>query len=239
MPQQPIVSNFASSQGLAWPTPDSQVAGHDGAEQQMPENTLETDQPHETKVKKVHASKACQQMKVRCELTSDNSPCRTCLKAERQCEPVQTPSRKHRSRPGSRVEQLEKKIEALTASLGERTSQGDSITARPWATPSKYRDGRRTQQVAEARLGGNIPQNPLAMLNRDFPVSGADELQIDVDTANRLSFDTVKKCVDISLWWCFLSRRKPKIFDPRHQYYSSPYLLPQQQSGALPTNIWC
>jgi hypothetical protein len=123
MPWQPTVPNFTSAQGQAWPTPDSQVDHHDGSEQQMPGNAPETGEPAGIEVKKAHACKACRQMKVRCELTSDSSPCRRCLKPERRCEPVQTPSRKRRSIPGSRVAQLEKKIDALTASLGEELAR--------------------------------------------------------------------------------------------------------------------
>lgn len=129
-------------------------------------------------------------MKVRCELTSDSSPCRRCLKAERRCEPVQTPSRKRRSRPGSRVAQLEKKIDALTASLGGRTSQGDSTTARARTVSTKDGDERRTLQVAEARLeqsvNGNVTHSAHTILNRDLPASGVGDLPVEVDTADQL-----------------------------------------------------
>jgi Fungal Zn(2)-Cys(6) binuclear cluster domain len=69
-------------------------------------------------LKRPRACEACRQLKVRCE-PDDNSPtgsCRRCAKANRQCV-VTAPSRKRQKKTDSRVAELEKKIDALTATL--------------------------------------------------------------------------------------------------------------------------
>jgi Fungal Zn(2)-Cys(6) binuclear cluster domain len=76
-------------------------------------------------LKRPRACEACRQLKVRCEL-DDNSPsgsCRRCQKANRQCV-VTAPSRKRQKKTDSRVAELEKKIDALTATLHARRAPG-------------------------------------------------------------------------------------------------------------------
>lgn len=77
-------------------------------------------------LKRSRACEACRQLKVRCE-PDDNSPtgsCKRCAKANRQCV-VTAPSRKRQKKTDSRVAELEKKIDALTASLVARGGDGD------------------------------------------------------------------------------------------------------------------
>ncbi|KAH8815229.1 hypothetical protein F5884DRAFT_817626 [Xylogone sp. PMI_703] len=68
--------------------------------------------------KRPRACEACRGLKVRCEPDPNNTdgPCRRCAKANRNCV-VTVPSRKRQKKTDSRVAELEKKIDALTASL--------------------------------------------------------------------------------------------------------------------------
>jgi Fungal Zn(2)-Cys(6) binuclear cluster domain len=72
-------------------------------------------------LKRPRACEACRQLKVKCEF-DDNHPtgsCKRCAKANRQCI-ITAPSRKRQKKTDSRVAELEKKIDALTASLVAR-----------------------------------------------------------------------------------------------------------------------
>lgn len=68
--------------------------------------------------KRPRACEACRGLKVRCEPNASNpeGACRRCAKAGRQCI-VTPPSRKRQKKADSRVAELEKRIDALTASL--------------------------------------------------------------------------------------------------------------------------
>jgi Fungal Zn(2)-Cys(6) binuclear cluster domain len=77
-------------------------------------------------LKRPRACEACRQLKVKCE-PDDNHPtgsCKRCAKANRQCV-VTAPSRKRQKKTDSRVAELEKKIDALTASLAARGGHED------------------------------------------------------------------------------------------------------------------
>ncbi|KAH0543555.1 hypothetical protein FGG08_002116 [Glutinoglossum americanum] len=68
--------------------------------------------------KRPRACESCRGLKVRCELNTNNpeGACKRCAKAGRECV-VTAPSRKRQKKTDSRVAELEKKIDALTASL--------------------------------------------------------------------------------------------------------------------------
>ncbi|UKZ79220.1 hypothetical protein TrVFT333_006970 [Trichoderma virens FT-333] len=70
--------------------------------------------------KKSRACEACRGLKVRCEPDPvEGEPCKRCRKAGRSCI-VTVPTRKRQKKTDSRVSELEKKIDALTASLHAR-----------------------------------------------------------------------------------------------------------------------
>lgn len=75
--------------------------------------------------KRLRACEACRGLKVRCEPDQHNpdAPCKRCAKANRICV-VTAPSRKRRKKTDSRVAELEKKIDALTASLAAQRAEG-------------------------------------------------------------------------------------------------------------------
>ncbi|KAM3563568.1 hypothetical protein ARSEF4850_002238 [Beauveria asiatica] len=81
-----------------------------------------------TDPKKLRACEACRGLKVRCEPDPDDGPCRRCKKANRRCV-VTAPTRKRQRKTDSRVSELEKKIDALTASLQARTGGGGAGAA--------------------------------------------------------------------------------------------------------------
>ncbi|MCJ1362388.1 hypothetical protein MMC16_001491 [Acarospora aff. strigata] len=69
-------------------------------------------------LKRPRACEPCRGLKVRCEPDANNptGACRRCAKAGRQCI-ITFPSRKRQKKTDSRVAELEKRIDALTASL--------------------------------------------------------------------------------------------------------------------------
>lgn len=109
-------------------------------------------------LKRPRACDACRQLKVRCE-PDDNNPsgsCKRCAKAVRRCV-VTPPTRKRQKKTDSRVSELEKKIDALTASL-QASKRVDTI-----ASPE---DRSQEQEVVAARrwLGGGPPPASLPPL---------------------------------------------------------------------------
>jgi hypothetical protein len=101
-PQQSIYPNTPQSAGNTT-DPDASGGAHDGT----------PDDP-----KRPRACEACRGLKVRCDPDPNNvdGPCKRCAKAHRNCV-VTVPSRKRQKKTDSRVAELEKKIDALTASL--------------------------------------------------------------------------------------------------------------------------
>ncbi|KAL1958799.1 hypothetical protein VTO42DRAFT_3636 [Malbranchea cinnamomea] len=71
-----------------------------------------------TDLKRPRACEACRQLKVRCDPDPNHTTgsCKRCAKANRRCV-VTAPTRKRQKKADSRVAELERKIDALTASL--------------------------------------------------------------------------------------------------------------------------
>ncbi|KAL8755297.1 MAG: hypothetical protein Q9199_003737 [Rusavskia elegans] len=90
---------------------------HDGTANQADQSTPDSKRPR--------ACEACRGLKVRCEPDPVKDTCRRCAKAGRHCV-VTAPSRKRQKKTDSRVAELEKKIDALTASLHATKAQGMS-----------------------------------------------------------------------------------------------------------------
>ena len=90
-------------------TPNTPNAGYDGGDG-TPQDPNDPKRPR--------ACEACRGLKVKCEPDPANpdGPCKRCAKAGRNCVVTQ-PTRKRQKKTDSRVAELEKKIDALTASL--------------------------------------------------------------------------------------------------------------------------
>ncbi|KAI9808071.1 MAG: hypothetical protein M1826_004368 [Phylliscum demangeonii] len=80
--------------------------------------------------KRSRACEPCRGLKVRCDFKDDAAVCRRCAKANRPCI-VTAPTRKRQRKTDSKVAELERKIDALTASL--QANRPDAV----------YRNGRR------------------------------------------------------------------------------------------------
>ncbi|KAI9885943.1 MAG: hypothetical protein M1823_002269 [Watsoniomyces obsoletus] len=98
-------------------------------------NHASSHQPHEgasgvdngIDPKRARACEACRGLKVRCEsdFNNMNGPCKRCAKAGRECV-VTAPTRKRQKKTDSRVAELEKKIDALTATLSATRSDSET-----------------------------------------------------------------------------------------------------------------
>ncbi|KAJ5807646.1 Transcription factor [Penicillium robsamsonii] len=113
-------------------------------------------EPHDTPgdTKRSRACEPCRQLKVRCDPdpAHPEGSCKRCAKARRTCV-VTAPTRKRQKKTDSRVAELERKIDALTATLHASHSTGAlfSSGAGQQAPPT----GQRDEQLAGRRwLGG-------------------------------------------------------------------------------------
>lgn len=97
------------------------------------------------KPRSTHACQACRRMKIRCEPLEDRDSCKQCAKVNREC--LVTEPRRKRQKTVHRVTELEKKIDALTASLKAKTVSDE----RKWIPPSlrAREDGGKSQKNAE------------------------------------------------------------------------------------------
>lgn len=92
--------------------------------------------------KRPRACEACRGLKVRCDQDPEHPeiPCKRCAKAGRQCIITQ-PSRKRQKKADSRVAELEKKLDALTAALHQSHHQQQQQLPRT-APPANMMQGR-------------------------------------------------------------------------------------------------
>jgi Fungal Zn(2)-Cys(6) binuclear cluster domain len=100
--------------------------------------------------KRPRACESCRGLKVRCELNTSNpeGACKRCAKAGRECI-VTAPSRKRQKKTDSRVAELEKKIDALTASL---------IATKSGAQRHESDSGDESLEDGVAQQGGSLNQ---------------------------------------------------------------------------------
>ncbi|KAI9717933.1 MAG: hypothetical protein M1812_004460 [Candelaria pacifica] len=112
--------------------------------------------------KRPRACEACRGLKVRCEpdLNKPEGACRRCAKAGRQCI-VTVPSRKRQKKTDSRVAELEKKIDALTASLhATRSGRAESETddsQDETGVPGEEDDARIEQEFYSTFPNSRVP----------------------------------------------------------------------------------
>lgn len=86
--------------------------------------------------KRPRACEACRGLKVRCDQDPAHPeiPCKRCAKAGRQCIITQ-PSRKRQKKADSRVAELEKKLDALTAALHQQQAGAAQYSTPPHGAP--------------------------------------------------------------------------------------------------------
>lgn len=126
----PLQPAFSNNNHPDQATPPSATAVH-------PDDTLVDHDGSGVDPKKPRACEACRGLKVRCEPDPNNpeGACKRCAKAGRNCIITQ-PTRKRQKKTDSRVAELEKKIDALTATLSA-TKAGQP----PPAIPGGVADG--------------------------------------------------------------------------------------------------
>jgi Fungal Zn(2)-Cys(6) binuclear cluster domain len=115
------------------PTPNylgNSYHSHESPEEPSP--TAGSDPLEPNDLKRPRACEVCRQLKVKCELSESNvvGACKRCAKANRLCV-VTAPSKKRQKKTDSRVAELEKKIDALTASLSARGGHEDGSSFDP------------------------------------------------------------------------------------------------------------
>ncbi|WEW59007.1 hypothetical protein PRK78_004475 [Emydomyces testavorans] len=98
-------------------------------------------------LKRPRACETCRQLKVRCDPDPDHpdGSCKRCAKANRRCI-VTVPSRKRQKKADSRVAELERRIDALTASLQASRAQnsvGEQLEAPSRRTSEQEGPGGR------------------------------------------------------------------------------------------------
>lgn len=109
--------------------------------------------------KRPRACEACRGLKVRCEPNPDGA-CRRCAKAGRQCI-ITFPSRKRQKKTDSRVAELEKRIDALTASL-HATKRGEVVDL-------KDQSGGTSPELDETSPRDTNGESPASPLDRTRP----------------------------------------------------------------------
>lgn len=109
--------------------------------------------------KRPRACEACRGLKVKCEPDPGNpdGPCKRCAKAGRSCVVTQ-PTRKRQKKTDSRVAELEKKIDALTASL-QASRGGPSPGQLPPAEEQNMLEALR-RQMANVPWPSVPPEEP-------------------------------------------------------------------------------
>ncbi|KAJ5096382.1 hypothetical protein NUU61_005738 [Penicillium alfredii] len=128
-------------------------------------------------LKRARACEPCRQLKVRCDPDPDHpdGSCKRCAKARRTCF-VTAPTRKRQKKTDSRVAELERKIDALTATLQASHSNAlfsaappadpppsqpqphDQHTSRRWLKEDSQQAGTKRQHGGQAKVP---PQNLL------------------------------------------------------------------------------
>lgn len=184
-------------------TPDG-AAGHDGT----------PGDPNDPK--RPRACEACRGLKVKCEPepTDPDGPCKRCKKANRACIITQ-PTRKRQKKTDSRVAELEKKIDALTASLqatrggpipqpasaSDQTNFGSShqqhVTNLPREWPQPQPPSREPPPQYSPEQSSNVPFLPPMVMagqkrkHTETRESSAEELKVwPAPPPNRTEYTT-------------------------------------------------
>ena len=123
---------------------------------------------NEHDIKRPRACDACRALKVRCDqgINHPGQPCTRCLKANRRCV-VTPPSRKRQRKSENKVVELEKKIDALTATLlsKQQPGAGSSHSASPRsdspsiASPREKFDDRSEHSDYHAKKRAKLPNS--------------------------------------------------------------------------------
>lgn len=193
--------------------------------------------------KRPRACEACRGLKVRCEPDPVQGTCRRCAKAGRHCV-VTAPSRKRQKKTDSRVAELERKIDALTASLHATKAQAGSESDDESADdrkplPNTSGQGHRSsdylprddQRMSDA--GNVIQQQPLQAY--DGQTERGSHQPVMVNEKKRRMSQYPEENVDHSI-----QSSQPKSFNvaspvqqSNRQNPETSYMRPHQYNGNL------
>ena len=195
------------------------------------QNGLRSKKPRST-----HACQACRRMKIRCEPLEDRDSCRQCAKVNRTC--LVTEPRRKRQKTVHRVSELEKKIDALTASLNAKNAAG----TKSWMPPS-YKDPQST-----ARAENNLQMN--SRLQADYSEARGlgnggqrqlrDEQKPYIDVVDRGIIDEGAANQSFLRWHREMSIHFPLVvfppdITPQEVRSTRPYLFLAIITGAVTT----
>ncbi|KAI1659808.1 hypothetical protein F4813DRAFT_325438 [Daldinia decipiens] len=178
----------ASTTGFTPQTPNGHSHSHShSANSDTPNAAHDPNDP-----KRPRACEACRGLKVKCEPDPANpdGPCKRCAKAGRNCIVTQ-PTRKRQKKTDSRVAELEKKIDALTASLqASRGTPNNAVhpppsedhtfgynhaaPARDWGAPprdTQTQPQHQSHPVASPEKRPLVPPTTMAGQKRKFTES--------------------------------------------------------------------
>ncbi|KAE8348423.1 hypothetical protein BDV28DRAFT_161368 [Aspergillus coremiiformis] len=125
-------------------------------------------------LKRPRACESCRQLKVRCEpdISNPSASCKRCAKAGRSCV-VTVPTRKRQKKTDSRVAELERKIDALTASLQASRGSGPALqTGYPGPAREEHTGKRWLGPTQNASTGSLSMESPTSLAGNKRRHSG-------------------------------------------------------------------
>ncbi|KAL4912705.1 hypothetical protein BDW62DRAFT_194009 [Aspergillus aurantiobrunneus] len=173
--------------------------------------------------KRPRACESCRQLKVRCEPDPNpDEPCKRCAKAGRSCI-VTAPNRKRQKKTDSRVTELERKIDVLTATL-HASQKIDSLLPSnnsAQASPSREKTvGRRWLVPEQGNSDNAIPSRPFTAGNKRHH-SGEVKNSRDTATLSTPSQDSNPSPV-------------PETIDNSAKQWPVPWATPKPTTRELP-----
>ncbi|TKA75650.1 hypothetical protein B0A55_05002 [Friedmanniomyces simplex] len=197
--------------------------------------------------KRPRACEACRGLKVRCDQDPAHPeiPCKRCAKAGRPCIITQ-PSRKRQKKADSRVAELEKKLDALTAALHQQ--QGGYVQAGAGAPMAELISGRNgssgqysqafDESPVDGKAGGPVmPARKRQRMDDEAPVYDSVEAQVHAHLSRATSTsgnaeDPVRKhFTEVENSWAptedskrFLHHTTPEEFIARVNSFINPEL---------------
>ncbi|KAF4537935.1 C6 transcription factor [Lasiodiplodia theobromae] len=190
--------------------------------------------------KRLRACDHCRALKVRCDpqeengLISEASPCKRCLKSKKVCVTT-APTKKRTKKADTRVAELEKKVNELTARLGDDAVASYAYASHPplpdgahgvdFADSTRPEKRRRTNDQHDALMSNEARRE--IMYDEHAEIAAAAHQRVE----NRLpqsdysyiSYE-VDRCISpdvaerISLLVCVLWYRPPVVYE-RHAFY--------------------
>ncbi|EHA57305.1 hypothetical protein MGG_09276 [Pyricularia oryzae 70-15] len=154
------------------------------------------DTDHEAEAKKPRACDRCRGLKVRCIMEGDGDEagggnCLRCTKAGRRCVVTQ-PTKKRQKKTDSRVAELEKRIDALTASLhdsrrGSGAGEGDGGGVEDASSPEKGDDHDEPPAVTASATSTEAVATPATLGWQRRPILTGGIPNLNTDSSSHMN----------------------------------------------------